>query len=108
MNNNIDISNAKAFNISLKKAISNITGQKVKAEIINSYKFPNCWVRVYAENSFSNDFRLTVFDACNNDRKGLLNANDVSYGNIQKGYISAYVSEWIKTINNLQSLEQDI
>ena len=92
--------NARAFNSSLKAAIKEITGQKVRVEIINSYKFPNCWVRIYAETEFENEFRLKVFNACNFDRKGLLNPENVCYGNIRSTYISAYVQEWENLINN--------
>jgi hypothetical protein len=94
----LDKTSARAFNSSLKKEISRITGQKVKVEIINSYKFPHCWVRVHAETSFSNDFRLKVFDSCGFDRKGLMNDKDVSYGNIRTNFISAHVPEWEKVV----------
>ena len=69
--------------------------------IINSYKFPHCWVRVVAETKFENDIRLAVFDAHRPNRDGLSNVNNVSYGNIQEKYISAYVSDWIKVFNNI-------
>jgi len=95
---NLDKTSARAFNSSLKTAIKTITGQKVKVEIINSYKFPHCWVRVHAETSFSNDFRLKVFDSCGFDRKGLMNDKDVSYGNIRTNFISAHVPEWEKVV----------
>ena len=79
----LDKKNAKAFNFSLKVAISNLIKQKVKVEIINSYKFPDCYVRVYPEATFPNDFRLMVFDAFGYSRTGLLDVNNVSYGIIQ-------------------------
>ena len=69
---NLNTENARAFNSSLKKALNELTNQKNKAEIINSYKFPKCYVRAYAENEFSNDFKLKCFDATGRDRKGLL------------------------------------
>jgi len=93
----LDKSTPRAFNNSLKKAVSAMTGQKVRVEIINSYKFNQCtWVRVYPEKdkSFDNDFRLAVFDATGRDRKDLLNIKDVCYGNICSRYISAYVKDW--------------
>lgn len=93
--------NARAFNSSLKKAITELTGQKVKVEIINSYKFPHCWVRVYAETKFSNEFRLQVFDACKLDRKNLLDTEDVCYGNIRESFISAHVPEWENLFNTI-------
>jgi hypothetical protein len=93
---NLITSNARQFNSSLKKAITEAIGQKVKVEIINSYKFPNCWVRVHPETTFSNDFRLRVFDGCLKDRKNLLNSDDVSYGNIQSNSISALAIEWMR------------
>ena len=86
--------NARMFNSSLKAAVSKLINQKVKVEIINSYKFPNCNVRVYPETKFDNDFKLRVFDAFGNSRDGLLNPNDVSYGNIQSNYISGKVYQW--------------
>ena len=93
--------NARAFNTSLKKAISTLTNQKIKVEIINSYKFPDCYVRVYAETEFTNEFRLNVFDAFGNKREGLLNPNDVSYGNIQGRYISGKVLQWENFFNQI-------
>lgn len=99
---NLDKTSARSFNSSLKKAVSELIGQKVSVEIINSYNFlkprSNCWVRVYPEKGkeFSNEFRLAVFDACGYDRKNLLNPNDVYYGNIGSKFISAHVSEWGK------------
>jgi hypothetical protein len=99
----LDLTNARAFNSSLKKAVTNLTGQKVKVEIINSYNFPRptLWVRVHAEKGmkFSNEFKLQVFDVCGNDRKSLLDETNVSYGNIQSTYISAYLKDWCKLFN---------
>lgn len=94
----LNTDNARAFNSSLKAAIKELTGQNVSVQIINSYKFPNCWVQVYAgkDTEFSNDFRLKVFDCCRPNRSGLLNHDDVSYGNIQSTHISAHVPEWQK------------
>jgi len=91
--------NARAFNQSLKLAVSNQTQQKVRVEIINSYKFPDCYVRVYAPNGFSNEFRLSVFDAFGNSRDGLLNMDNISYGNIQSGFISGKVFQWENLFN---------
>lgn len=91
----LDTENARKFNASLKAAISNKIGQKVKVEIINSYKFPNCYVRVHPETKFENDFRLKVYDACHQTRSGLLDINDVSYGTIQSNSISAKVFQWV-------------
>jgi hypothetical protein len=88
--------NARAFNASLKKAVIEAIGQKVKVEIVNSYNFPNCWVRVRPETEFDNDFRLRVFDVCNETRDGLRNLEDVSFGNIKSNSISAKVWEWEK------------
>lgn len=93
----LDQTNPRAFNTSLKKAVSALTGQKVRVEIINSYKFNQCtWVRVYPEKdkSFDNEFRLAVFDATGRDRKDLRSTEDVCYGNICSRYISAYVKDW--------------
>ena len=99
---------ARAFNSSLKKLVQEATGQKkVKVEIINSYKFPHCWVRVYAETVFSNEFRLRVLDGCGHDRKGV-DLNDVSYGNIRSNYISAYAKDWCNIFNAKQTFEERI
>ena len=108
----LDKTSARSFNSSLKKAISELIGQKVSVEIINSYKFlkprSNCWVRVHCEEGkeFSNDFRLSIFDACDLDRKSLLNVNDVYYGNIGSKGISAHVNQWEKLFEsvNVQTL----
>lgn len=94
--------NARAFNSSLKKAVKELTGQNVKVSIINSYKFPYCWVQVYAETGFSNEFRLKIFDACKFDRANLKgDLNDISYGNIRDSHISAHVPEWENLFNSL-------
>lgn len=95
---------ARLFNSSLKQALSNITGQKVRVSIINSYNFPkNCWVQVLPEKGreFTNEFRLSVFDACKLDRKSLLNADNVCYGNIRSTMVSAHVSEWENLVKEL-------
>jgi hypothetical protein len=86
--------NAKSFNASLKSAINQLTNQKVKVRVINSYKFPNCYVEVYAEEGFSNDFRLMIFDAFGNSREGLLNTDNICYGNIQPKHIAGKVFQW--------------
>lgn len=94
--------NAKSFNSSLKKAISQLVNQKVTVRIINSYKFPNCWVEVYAETSFENEFRLLAFDSFGNKRENLINNTDVCYGNITSGSVAGKVFEWenlIKQVN---------
>ena len=100
----LDKTNARSFNQSLKQVLNDITGQKLKVSIINSYKFPkNNWVQVFPEKGklFSNEFRLSVFDACGFDRKGLLNVDNVSYGNIQHNMISAHISEWENLVKEL-------
>lgn len=96
--------NARSFNNSLKQVLTNITGQKVRVSIINSYNFPkNCWVQVLPEKGgvFTNEFRLSVFDACKFDRKSLLNVDNVCYGNIRSNMISAHVSEWENLVKEL-------
>lgn len=90
---------ARAFNSSLKKALKE-KGYNVKVSIINSYKFPNCWVQVHeTEKIFDNDLRLAVYDSWGYERSGLLNESDVSCGNIRKNNISAYVHVWEKLFN---------
>jgi len=93
--------NARKFNTSLKNAITKLINEKVKVEIINSHNFPNCWVRVYPQTFFSNDFRLMVFVGFGNKIEDLLNINDVSYGNIQPYYISGKVFQWEQLFNNI-------
>ena len=95
----LSCNNARAFNQSLKAAIGELTNQKVKVNIINSYKFPDCYVQVYSENGFSNEHRLLVFDAFGNKRENLLNDNDVIYGNIQKSHICGKVFQWENLFN---------
>lgn len=104
----LNTENAKVFNSSLKEAIRKLTNQKVKVRIINSYKFPNCYVEVVAETEFSNDFKLNVFDAFGNKRDGLLNVENVSYGNIQSKYITGKVFQWENLFNeiNLKEFEK--
>ena len=98
----LDKSNARKFNASLKKIIAEHLGYKVSVEIINSYKFPDCYVRIHSgENSFNNYFRLLCFDSFGNDRKSLLNIEDVWYGNIQGKSISGKVFQWEKLVSNL-------
>ena len=92
----LDVSSAKAFNASLKKAVAQELGMSlsdVKVSIINSYKFPKCYVQVFVEGGFPNEFRLKVADAIG-ARKNLIDDKDVSYGNIQKNRISIHVPEW--------------
>jgi len=99
MKKELNTENARAFNQSLKNAISEMTNQKVKVSIINSYKFPDCYVQVYADKGFSNEHRMMVFDAFGNKRENLRNVNDVSYGNIQTTHISGKVHQWQNLFN---------
>jgi hypothetical protein len=94
----LDTTTARAFNSSLKKALQKETGLKVSVEIINSYNFPKCWVRVHAPRpiKFSNELRQKVFTACGYDSKGLGDSDDICYGNIMPSNISAHVPEWQK------------
>lgn len=92
--------NARSFNSSLKKAVSEAIGQKVKVEIINSYNFPHCWVRVYAPDTFKNDFRLRVFNACGFSSENV-DLTDIHYGNIGSNFISAYVKDWQKVFEKV-------
>ena len=93
---NIDSSSARAFNSSLKKAIKELTNLKVSVSVVNSYKFPDCYVQIYSDTEFPNDFKLKVFDACGFDRKNLRDEKFVSYGNITNTHISAKVFQWNK------------
>ena len=99
MENILNLDNARSFNSSLKKAILKATNEKVGVSIVNSYKFPHCWVQVYCENELPNDLKLKVFDACGFDRKHLSNENEVFYGNIRGKHVSALVSNWVKVFN---------
>ena len=92
----LDASSAKAFNASLKKAVAQELGvplSDVKVSIVNSYKFPKCFVQVFVESGFPNEFRLKAADAIG-ARKNLLDVKDVQYGNIRKNHINIHVPEW--------------
>jgi hypothetical protein len=95
----LNTENARKFNSSLKAAINELTSQKVNVQIINSHKFPNCYVSIYPEVTFSNEFRLDVFDAFGNKRENLLNTEDVCYGNIQERSITGKVNQWLNLFN---------
>lgn len=102
----LNTGSARDFNKSLKKAIFDLIKDKtVRCEVINSYKFPNCYVRIWTDNKFPNELRRTVFDACKFDANGLLNEYDISYGNIQSNRIGATVNEWINTFELLKLKE---
>jgi hypothetical protein len=94
----LNFTSARAYNASLKKAFKE-RGMAVKVEIINSYKFPKCWVHVYNKAGFPNEVRLGIFDACGYDRTGLKNIEDLHYGNIMEKSISAHVPDWEKFFN---------
>ena len=94
------IENATSFNKFLKNEIAEMTNQKVKVRIINSYKYPNCYVEVYNENEFTNDFKLMAFDTLGQSRDNLLNKENIRYGNIQANHISLKVFQWESLINN--------
>ena len=94
------IENATSFNKFLKNEIAEMTNQKVKVRIINSYKYPNCYVEVYNENEFTNDFKLMAFDTLGQSRDNLLNKENIRYGNIQANHISLKVFQWKSLINN--------
>lgn len=94
---NLDTTNAKLFNASLKAAFK-ARGVTVKARIINSYNFPRCWVEVLRRDGkvFSNKLRLAVFDANGLKRENLIDETDVSYGNIRPHMIATHVPFWVK------------
>ena len=94
------IENATSFNKFLKNKIAEMTNQKVKVRIVNSYKYPNCYVEVYNENEFTNDFKLMAFDTLGQSRDNLLNKENIRYGNIQANHISLKVFQWESLINN--------
>ena len=94
------IENATSFNKFLKNEIAEMTNQKVKVRIVNSYKYPNCYVEVYNENEFTNDFKLMAFDTLGQSRDNLLNKENIRYGNIQANHISLKVFQWESLINN--------
>lgn len=96
----LDNTSPRNFNTSLKKALKEKLNQKVKVEIINSYKFhSHSWVRVYAETTFSNDFRLECFKTTDRDIKDLRDINNISYANIGERFISLYACQWEKMFN---------
>lgn len=85
----------KAFNALLKKLLQD-QGYKVRVHIINSYKFPDCYVEVWSNQTFKNELRLRVFDLQGGDREMLGNPNNISYGNIQSQSIAIKAFEWVK------------
>lgn len=99
----LNVNSAKEFNVSLKQAIKKVTGLKVSVNIINSYNFPHCWVRIMCDTNvkFNNEFRLKVFDSCGLNREHLLNTKDVYYGNIRSNMISTHVPEWVKVFDDV-------
>lgn len=100
----LDKTSARSFNNTLKQALSKLTEQKVRVSIINSYNFPkNCWVQVLPEKGreFTNDFRLSVFDACGFDRHSLINSDNVCYGNIRSNMVTAKVNSWERLVITL-------
>ena len=98
----LNVNSAKEFNLSLKQALKELTGLKVTVNILNSYKFPKCWVRIMCDYNikFPNEFRLMAFDASDFDRKNLSSETDVSYGNINSNMITIHVHEWKKLFEN--------
>ena len=93
----LNTENARAFNNSLKKAAEAATGLKLKVRIINSCNFPKCYIEIRTGDidiSIPNEFRLKVFDTCHLDRSGLLNPENVNYGNIRKSDIAIYPTDW--------------
>ena len=105
----INSTNARLFNNELKKAIQNLTDKNANVRIVNSYKFPDCYVQVSLKDRaerFSNEFRLKAFDTLGRDRSGLLNPNDVNYGNITSFYITLKVNQWLKLFNEIEPNEK--
>lgn len=100
----LDSTNARAFNNSLKKAVLALTGKNVRVNIVNSYKFPDCYVQVILSDHsqrLSNEFRLQAFDTLERDRSSLINPNDVHYGNITSLYVTLRVNQWEKLFNSI-------
>ena len=95
----LNTENATSFNSSLKKAIAEATGQKARASIINSHKFPDCYVQIRTDENIPNEFRLKCYDAIRDTREGLLDDKDVCYGNIWSNHITIKVKEWVKVFN---------
>ena len=96
------IENATNFNKYLKNQIAEMTNQKVKVRIVNSYKYPNCYVQVYNENGFTNDFKLMAIDSLGFtglSMEYLLSQENISYGNIQSNHITLKVYQWDILIN---------
>ena len=96
----LNTTNARSFNTSLKKAFLEAFGLKVKVEIINSYKFPRCYTRVYSEgvvfpNPLRNKAAKIVYPTTHED------VEDCNLGNIRHHYISIHVPEWEKLFSDI-------
>jgi hypothetical protein len=105
----INSTNARLFNNELKNAIQNLTGKKINVRIVNSYKFPDCYIQVSLKEcseKFSNEFRSKAFDALGSNRSGLLNPDDIHYGNITSFYITLKANQWQKLFNNVEPNEK--
>lgn len=106
MEHQLDTSSARSFNSSLKKLMTELTGQKMKVEIINSYKFPNCNVRIHPEpnKKIPNDLRLQIFHAAGNKIENLKgDISDIYYGVITSTWSSAHVKTWQILVENLNN-----
>lgn len=79
----------------LKKVLTKEIG-KVKIEVSKTKK-PNPFIRVIGD--IPNEFRVKVVKAL--DIKGVLDMDNVDYGNIRSNYIALNYSEWLKVMGDL-------
>ena len=100
MNHNLDVTlDPRTFNSRLKSHLTAI-GIKARVRIVNSYKWPHCWVQVWTKEEIDNKHRLTCLEvhAPNHNLTGK-DLDNVSYGNIRSKDISMYAEGWVEFLN---------
>jgi hypothetical protein len=89
---------AREFNTNLKRAIKEHLNIDVRVRIINSYKFPRCYVEVWlhsknVEDAIPNAFRELAYKEVYKDSKPL-NPDNIHSGNIRPRSICLYAHQW--------------
>ncbi len=103
----LNIENPRSFNLSLRKSIfTEFSGLKVAVEMVNSYKFPDCHVRIFSSEEIPNELRLMAYDVRNPSRQGLHDERNVLHGNIQKYTITASVNDWSNVFDVIDDLKE--